>query len=200
MPLTYAQSADLDDESLNSQENAPAYEQTVEKYPKVTQIESRTYGKTYEHEDIYKRLNRLELTLFHKSNSTADLSTRVDAIADKANFSEMPGALLHDIAVLEKANFDRVYKNENPDRRLERLEYHLIGAVQSGDYKNRVYKLKELDDQNSVAHYMHDNANAYDEEYPTYHDVKSTIKPKSQLSHRLENIINLVAPFLFGLL
>lgn len=164
-------------------------------YPKITQIENKLYSKSYQSEDIYMRLDRIENSVFHKSFSSDDLATRVDNICDKVQYSAMPGYLLNDISNLEKANFNKVFRQDSPDGRLERLEYHLIGAVQGGNYKDRIYKLKSLNDQNNVAQYLDENSYAYDEKYPqmpSHHGTKFTTK--------LQDVLFMVAPFLFGLL
>lgn len=180
------------------------YAQDKGSYPKVTQIENKLYSKSYEGEDIYKRLDRLENSIFHKSFPTNDLATRVDNIADKTQYSSMPGYLVNNIALLEKANFDKVFKDDSPDARLERLEYHLIGAVQDGNYKDRIFKLKSLDDQNNVSEYLDDSSHAYDDSYPTNHELRQSnhraIRAGFGGSTHIKDILLMVAPFLFGLL
>lgn len=173
----------------------PDYAQDNNSYPKISQIENKLYSKSYAGEDIYRRLDRIENTIFHQNFSSNDLATRVDNISDKVKYSAMPGYLLNDISALEKANFNKIFRNDSPDARLERLEYHLIGAVQDGNYKNRVYQLKSLNDQNNAAAYLDENAYAYDEDYPK-------IKPHSEgkVTTKLQDILFMVAPFLFGLL
>ncbi len=171
------------------------YAQNNNNYPKISQIENKLYSKSYQNEDIYRRLDRIENSLFHQNFSSDDLAVRVDKIADKINYSAMPGYLLNDITALEKVNFDRTFKNDNPDARLERLEYHLIGAVQDGTYKNRIYNLKSLNDQNTVAQYLEQNSYAYDENYP-----KVKHQNNAKFSTKLQDMLYFVAPFLFGLL
>lgn len=177
------------------------YAQGNNNYPKITQIEKRLYTKSYQTEDIYKRLDRLENSIFHKNFPSTDLATRVDNISDKVQYSAMPGYLLNDIALLEEANFNKIFKNDSPDARLERLEYHLVGAVQGGNYKDRVYNLHSLDDQNNAAEYLDANSHAYDESYPTRRKVdKIGIRPNLRQTSKLQDILFMVAPFLFGLL
>lgn len=169
--------------------------QSNDNYPKISQIENKLYSKSYKNEDIYIRLDRIENTVFRKNFPSDDLATRVDNICDKIKFSTMPGYLLNNIAIIEKANFNRVFKYDNPDSRLERLEYHLVGAVQDGNYQDRVFKLRTLNDQNHVSQYLEEGSFAYNEDYPKLKD-----RDKSNFSSKLENILYYVAPFLFGLL
>lgn len=169
-------------------------------YPKISQIENKLYSKSYDSEDIYKRLDRLEATLFHKNFASNDLATRVDNVADKSQYSAMPGYLLTDIGTLEQNNFDKIFKNDNPDARLERLEYHLIGAVQDGNYKDRVYKLKSLNSENYATKYLDDNSYAYTEDYTPIKGHSVNKVRSSGMSSTLQNVLFMVAPFLFGLL
>ena len=130
-------------------------------YPKITRIEKQLYNKSYENEDIYLRLNRLEASLHKTVSPDLDLATRVENISDELQISAMPGYLLKDIDFLENSNFSKKFSNDTPDNRLERLEYHLIGAVQEGNYQDRIFKLKSLSDNNNVAQYFDANSQLY---------------------------------------
>lgn len=52
------------------------------KYPVVDKLEQKVFKKSYENEDIYVRLSRLEKQVF-KKESTLSLNERVDALRDK---------------------------------------------------------------------------------------------------------------------
>lgn len=167
-------------------------------YPKITQIEKKMYNKSYENEDIYQRLNRLELSLHKVVSSDADLVTRVDNLSNELQISAMPGYLLKDIGVLEQANFEKIFKNDTPDNRLERLEYHLIGAVQDGNFQDRIFKLKSLNDHNNVSQYFDANSNLYDSPVASssYDDIKPTVSKWG----KAQEVLLMLAPLLFGLL
>lgn len=49
-------------------------------YPMVDRLEMATLGKTYEDEDIYKRIDRLQMKVF-KQKTDGDLNSKVDALA-----------------------------------------------------------------------------------------------------------------------
>jgi len=164
-------------------------------YPKITQIEKRLYSKSYENEDIYQRLKRLELTLHKTTSDNIDLATRVDNLSDQLQISAMPGYLLNDISDLESSNFDKVFKKDTPDSRLERLEYHLIGALQEGNYKDRIYKLKTLTDQHNVTQYFDSNSTVYDSDSYT-----APVKIKKTKWTSVQNAFLFLAPFFLGLL
>lgn len=182
-------------------------------YPKITQIEKKIYSQSYENEDIYQRLARLEKSLNKTVRPDEDLATRVENLTDELQISAMPGYLLKDIEILENSNFNKVFKADNPDNRLERLEYHLIGAVQDGNYKDRIFNLKSLNDHNNVAQYLDANSDLYDgpatspsrsETTTSYDDVVT--RPNhfriggSSGSGGVKNILFMLAPLLFGLL
>ncbi|MDD3418994.1 MAG: hypothetical protein PHE78_00170 [Candidatus Gastranaerophilales bacterium] len=161
-------------------------------YPKITRMEKKIYNRTYESENIYLRLQRLEKSLYHKTYDSVDLADRVDKIAGELQISAMPGYLLTDISALEKANFEKTFSKDSPDNRLDRLEYHLIGAAQEGSFDNRVYKLKQLTTQNGISHYL-DSANQ---------DITGLdpVNTSSGKMNSIQNVLYFVAPLLFGLL
>jgi len=183
-------------------------------YPKITQIEKKLYTKSYENEDIYQRLNRLESSLHKIVSPDEDLATRVDNLSNELQISAMPGYLLKDIEFLENSNFDKIFKSDTPDNRIERLEYHLIGAVQDGNYQDRIFKLKSLNDKNNVAQYFDANSNLYDtSEAVSSRSAESTSSSYDDVSRSahfqiggarngggVKNILFMLAPLLFGLL
>lgn len=64
-----------------SMDIGPAAEAGI-KYPVVDKLEQKVFNKTFENEDIYVRLSRLEKQTF-KKESTLSLNERVDALRDK---------------------------------------------------------------------------------------------------------------------
>ncbi|HEY9868267.1 MAG TPA: hypothetical protein V6D08_03810, partial [Candidatus Obscuribacterales bacterium] len=72
--------------------NSPPRQETAErdyappqgsKYPAVTAIETRLFGRDYADEPVGKRLDRLEVKLFGKPSGIDDLSERVDRIKQR---------------------------------------------------------------------------------------------------------------------
>lgn len=61
--------------------NAPL--EKVSKYPSVTAIENKLFGKAYEEEPVNKRLERLEVKVFGHVSGADDLSYRVDRLKDR---------------------------------------------------------------------------------------------------------------------
>ncbi len=168
-------------------------------YPKITRIEKQLYNQSYENEDIYLRLDRLEKTLHKIANPDLDLASRVENLSNELQISAMPGYLLKDIEYMENSNFSKIFKTDTPDNRLERLEYHLIGAVQDGNYKDRIFKLKSLNDNNNVAQYFDANSDLYNPP-PTSSYSDEVVAPTVSKMEKIQNVFFMLAPFLLGLL
>jgi hypothetical protein len=138
------------DTSENSYEK---YESSPTDYPKITSSEKQLYGKSFVSEDIYKRIQRLEQALFNKNFDSEELIDRVDRISDKmengnkSNYSQdndiSSNLPINDINAIENRAFGRLFSNDNPVLRVERLEREILGATQSGDINDRIEKLKD---------------------------------------------------------
>lgn len=126
-------------------------------YPMVTKIEQNIFHKSYDNEDIYERLSRLEQSIYHQTYENDALADRVDRLSKHANISDFPAFLVGDIERLERQHLSKTYSNESPEQRLERVEYQLLGATQSGDYEDRIENLKALAQRNSIDDYFASN-------------------------------------------
>lgn len=181
-----------------------AYAQMDSSYPKITRIEKQMYQKSYENEDIYERLSRLEESIYKKVQEDKDLATRVDNITNSLQISDMPGYLLNYISRMEQTNFNRTYEKDTPESRLERLEYHLVGANQEGNYKDRIYKLRALTEQQSIAQYLDDNSGLYNSSNSTNYINTPIDRPLRSITpqsvNAVQRILFMVAPLLFGLI
>ena len=92
--------ADINTQTQQEQEELARYEENSEerplpkaesdvKYPVVDKMEQKILKKTYENEDIYNRLARLEKQVF-KKESTGSLNERVDALRGKVLYESQP--------------------------------------------------------------------------------------------------------------
>lgn len=132
-------------------------------YPKITQIETSLYGKTFENLDIIQRVSRIEQTLFNKTYPRSSLIQRVDNIMSNYNqLNKYPNISKNVLSKMEARVFSRTYVKENPQRRIERLEQQLFGAVQSGDINARYDSLKT-----AVGNYNPNNVEYYPGAAPT---------------------------------
>lgn len=126
----------------------------LEQYPIVDEIEKQVLNKTFQQENIYKRLDRLELVIFNK-NFNDPLSSRVDRLRDTvigtqnnstASNNYSPASLSDNSAMtmdsdstgavlsqLEKVTFNASYQNEPTEARLDRLEMQIFNQTSPDD-------------------------------------------------------------------
>lgn len=110
-------------------------------YPKISQIESILFNKTYENEDIELRLRRLEKKTCSRIFSGSDLSWRVDNIMSHVDQSKLYNISSKELAAIEKKILGKSYARDNLDSRLSRLEQQMFGASQSGKPDERYQTL-----------------------------------------------------------
>lgn len=136
-----------------------------EDYPVITKIETKVLGNNFAGEDIYKRLNRLELSVFGKI-SQKSLSERVDALNDKVIGSEPQNSnsdedddyssnsapsddddasLNNLLNQMEQQLMSRTYSNDSTESRVSRLE-NFIFNQSSADYpmQERIERLSTV--------------------------------------------------------
>lgn len=101
-------------------------------YPKISQIESIVFNKTYETEDIETRLRRLEKKTCSQIFPSADLAWRVDNIMTRIDQSALYNIPSKDLAKIERNVLGRSYVRDKIETRLSRLEQKMLGATQSG--------------------------------------------------------------------
>lgn len=101
-------------------------------YPKISQLESILFNKTYESEDIELRLRRLEKKTCSRIFAESDLSWRVDNIMSHVDQSKLYNISSKELAAIEKKVLGKCYARDNLDSRLSRLEQQMLGASQSG--------------------------------------------------------------------
>ncbi|OGI25906.1 MAG: hypothetical protein A2287_06720 [Candidatus Melainabacteria bacterium RIFOXYA12_FULL_32_12] len=132
-------------------------------YPMVDEIEKQVLNKTFQQEDIYKRLDRLELVIFNQ-NFNDPLNNRVERLkttvigsqnnsissnnhnqANSLDNSTMPidsESINVVLSQLEKQTFNTVYQNEPVETRIDRLENHVFNQTSPEDDTNsRVERL-----------------------------------------------------------
>lgn len=101
-------------------------------YPKISQIESILFNRTYESEDIELRLRRLEKKTCSQIFSGSDLAWRVDNVMAHIDQSALYNIPSKELASIEKQVLGRSFTKDNLDNRLARLEHQMLGAAQSG--------------------------------------------------------------------
>jgi len=101
-------------------------------YPKISQIESILFNKTYENEDIEIRLRRLEKKTCSRIFSGSDLAWRVDNVMSHIDQGLLYNIPPKELASIEKRVLGKSYARDNLNNRLTRLEQQMLGAAQSG--------------------------------------------------------------------
>ena len=137
-------------------------------YPAVDKMEKQIFGSTYEKENIYKRLERLEKKLIGKVSGSS-LNERVFALQEKIkplkttkeeNFSQQKVDEHYDygeynyysakvespeISIMEKKLLGKNYENEEMSKRLTRLENKLFGkSFEMQSENSRIERLKSV--------------------------------------------------------
>jgi len=109
----------------------------AEDYPVVREMEIRVYSRDFAEEDIYKRIERLETTLFGDV-SQKSLSDRVDSLKaavlgmsnnesnDLNSSSEDEESLKNLLAQMESQLMNQVYSDDPVEARVSRLENYIF--------------------------------------------------------------------------
>ncbi len=148
-------------------------------YPKLTLIENSLFNKSYVNESVYERLNRIEKKIFRKTFENMDLASRVDNVIrnmEEGNYlGNISKSILND---LEMLCFQKTYKKDTIEKRIQRLETQVFGTIQSGNLNNRFNNLQmavnNMNMQNQPYNNMYTQQNYYQNnygmnQYPNYH-------------------------------
>lgn len=112
-------------------------------YPDINRVEQSLYGRTFESQNIAFRLSRIEKTLFSTTYPTSSSGQRIDNIISNFNqINKYPNISQGELSKLENRIFSQSFSSNNPERRIERLEQQVFGAVQSGDLVSRYEALR----------------------------------------------------------
>lgn len=106
-------------------------------YPKVSQVENILFKQSFDNEDIYYRLNRIEQKMFKKTNTNLSLAERLDYVISRIDPAQMYNIPLDGLAKAEYKIFNRQYPNDDLETRIIRLEKEMLGAMQSGNLDER---------------------------------------------------------------
>lgn len=112
-------------------------------YSDLNKIEQTLFGKTYSNQNISSRLSRIEKSLFSTTYPSASSAQRIDNIISNFNqINKYPNISKGELSKLETKVLSQSFPQNNPERRIERLEQQIFGAVQSGDFNSRYEALK----------------------------------------------------------
>lgn len=128
-------------------------------YSAVSRVENALYGHTFGNQNISVRLERIEQSLFNTTYKNATPTQRIDNIISNFNqLNKYPNISANILSRLENKVFNRTYQQNNIERRIERLEQQVFGAVQSGDMDSRyealVSAVRNYNAANAITGYM----------------------------------------------
>ena len=109
----------------------------TENYPKINTLEINLFKRTFERENIYKRLTRLENRLFKEAYPNMPLASRVENILANVDAGVMYNIPIKELAKLEIKVLGRTYQNDDTESRITRLEKEMLGAMQGGNLTER---------------------------------------------------------------
>ena len=116
---------------------------TTPNYSDINKIEQALFGKTFANQDISVRLSRIEKSLFTTTYPNATSDQRIDNIISNFNqINKFPNISQSVLSKMESKVLNQTYPQNGPERRIERLEEKMLGAVQSGDLSARYEALK----------------------------------------------------------
>ncbi len=104
---------------------------------RLTQAERTILGRTFEHQDVDIRLNRLERSVFNRINPGLTYNQRINNLITNAGSNSTIGIASNHLSRLEQRVFNRTFAMDTPRNRIERLEQNMFGAAQSGDLNAR---------------------------------------------------------------
>lgn len=165
-----------------------------ENYPKITQLEINMFKRTYERENIYKRLSRIEQKIFNQEFKNMPLASRVDNILSNIDAGIMHNISERELARTETKVLGRTYPNDDTESRITRLEKEMLGAMQGGNLPERFNTVKT-----ASRHY-----NSYPELaqsqgiYQTYSGPYTNHSTGYSTKHGLSGFIQNVMGMIFG--
>ena len=137
-------------------------EKDVTDYPAVTQLEQQTLHQTYPHEDVQKRLSRVEKAVYGQTYDELPMVDRVDQLTlkvfpkgalgqEEGVTSDLPNsgqefkptslAVYSQLTTLEEQILGRTFGGDLITNRLNRLEKAVFGGPQKGSVDDRVSHL-----------------------------------------------------------
>lgn len=124
----------------------------------VIKIEQSLFGRSFGNQNILSRLSRIEKSLFNKTYPSASVAQRLDNIISNFNqLNKYPNISRNTLSKIESRIFSQSFPQNSTDRRVERLEQQIFGAVQSGDmnsrYKNLIVASKKFNADNVINSY-----------------------------------------------
>lgn len=111
-----------------------AAENNDDVYKSITAIERQIYNKDYIQENFYLRLDRVERSVFNKTykDSIYDRLARIQQVLTLSKSLKINNERQNILDLLENRYFGTVYRDENLEKRLSRLEEVMLDRVYIG--------------------------------------------------------------------
>lgn len=112
-------------------------------YADIGRIEQSLFGRTFAGQNISMRLSRIEKSLFTTTYPNSTDVQRIDNIISNFNqINKYPNISKNELSKIESRVLNQTYLQNSPERRIERLEEQMFGAVQSGNINSRYEALQ----------------------------------------------------------
>lgn len=124
----------------------------------VNRIEQSLFGRSFGNQNVASRLSRIEKSLFNTTYPSAPVTQRLDNVISNFNqLNKYPNISRNNLSKMEAKVFGQSFPQNSTDRRIERLEQQMFGAVQGGEmiarYKNLLTASKNFNADNIISSY-----------------------------------------------
>ena len=159
-------------------------------YPKLTLIENTLFNTSYLNESVYNRLNRIEKKLFRKTFENMDLASRVDNVINNMENGNYYGNISKaQLGKMEMLCFQKMYKKEPIETRIQRLETNVFGTIQSGNLNNRFKNLELAINNQQQQNQYYNNQYGQNNYYPNGYGMNYNGNYHQSLASNFRNII-----------
>lgn len=124
----------------------------------VNRIEQSLFGRSFANQNVASRLTRIEKSLFNATYPSAPVSQRLDNIISNYNqLNKYPNISRNNLSKIEAKIFGQSFPQNSTDKRVERLEQQMFGAIQGGEmqtrYKNLMMASKNFNADKVISSY-----------------------------------------------
>ena len=137
-----AYAGSLSDALQNAADRVGKKEQAIDNAQKEAAKRQEARQKAYEKQNIYTRLSRIERKLFKKAFNNLPLATRMENITNNMDAGIMYNISNNDLSKLERKVLGRTFEYDDTESRITRMEKEMLGAMQSGNLKERFDTIK----------------------------------------------------------
>lgn len=124
----------------------------------INRIEQSLFGRSFGSQNVASRLTRIEKSLFNTTYPSAPVTQRLDNVISNFNqLNKYPNISRNNLSKIESKIFGQSFPQNSTDRRVERLEQQMFGAIQGGEmvtrYKNLLTASKNFNEDKIISSY-----------------------------------------------